>query len=277
MLWYADLVRIRLSAAVTLSAATGFFLHSAQCNRTFLIMTTGVFLLATGASACNQVTERLRDALMNRTMDRPLPKGRIKVTQAAAISWVHMMFGVVLLVLTGWVPAFLGVGNVLMYNIAYTHLKPRSFLAILPGSLVGAIPPLIGYTAAGGDFLAPNILTFAGFMFLWQIPHFWIIMVKYRSEYETAGFKTFPFGITDRYVHRVIFLWAILTTLLLTLSMQTWGWLNPQIAILALPLNIFFIIAFYRTLNRKKHSKAFVMINVFGLLVMLVLILNAWL
>jgi protoheme IX farnesyltransferase len=175
------------------SAATWHILFDGMSDWWGLTATiAGVYLLAGGSSALNQFQERDRDGLMPRTAGRPIPAKQIKETSALLIALSMMAAGILTLFLfTGIVPVILGFINVILYNLIYTPLKRHSSLALLPGALVGAIPPLIGFTAAGGNILAPEALFISLFMFIWQLPHFWLLQIAYNDDYQKAGFDSF--------------------------------------------------------------------------------------
>jgi protoheme IX farnesyltransferase len=278
---YAALVRFRLSLAVTLSAITGYFIFNSKADFNLLFLISGIFLLATGASALNQVTERHQDGLMQRTKNRPLPLNEINPRTALLFSLCHLAAGIALLLFYGIIPALFGILNVILYNLVYTGLKKITPLAVIPGAAVGAIPPIIGYTAAGGTFLTNDILLFSGFMFLWQLPHFWLILVKYREDYQKAGFKTFSYRITEQQIKNLIFFWVIFSTTSLIYFITTGLVFNKYLSALLIPLNLLFIFVFYQLLYKKEGLQAtkgaFILVNSFGLLVMLMFIINAFL
>ncbi len=281
LLTLAELVRFRLSAAVTLSAVTGYFIFTTRGETSLVLLITGVFLLSAGASALNQYDEKDQDILMGRTGKRPLPLGKIKPLTALAFSITWITTGIGLLLYIGILPALLGFLNILLYNFVYTRLKRITPLAVIPGSAVGAIPPLIGFTAAGGLTLQDEILLFSAFMFLWQLPHFWLILVKYRDDYQKAGFKTFSSKVSDAQIKYLVFGWIVCTTSLLVVFSMGGLVFNTYLNAVLIPVNAVFILAFYRLLfrhyNTEALKKAYIMVNAFGLLVMALFILNAFL
>jgi protoheme IX farnesyltransferase len=171
--------------------------------------------------------------------------------------------------------------NVVIYNFVYTSLKRITVLAVIPGAMAGAIPPLIGYAAAGGVFPRTEIILFTGFMFFWQLPHFWLILIKYREDYQKAGFKTFSYRITEQQIKNLIFFWVIFSTTFLVYFITTGLVFNKYLSSLLIPLNLLFIFVFYQLLYKKEglHAAkgAFILVNSFGLLVMLIFIINAFL
>lgn len=276
---YAGLIRFRLSAAVSFSALTGFLIYGMHAGSGILLPVAGVFLLASGASVLNQVSEQPEDSRMKRTMNRPLPLHVIKPQQAILFSACLIAAGTLLLLLTGLIPALLGLLNIVLYNFIYTPLKKYTSLAIIPGAAVGAIPPLIGFTAAGGKSLTAGIILFSLFMFLWQLPHFWLIIIKYREDYQRAGFKIISGD--DHKIRNLVFFWVLTSSALLLFFITRNLILNTWLLSLFIPANVLFILLFYQILYKNPviagTQKAFVLINTFGLLIMLLFIINTFL
>ncbi len=272
----AELTKWKLSLAVAFSSVTGFLIASGGVDIGLARVAAGVFLLSSGAAALNQYTERGSDALMARTAGRPLPSARMTPLTAIIIASVLLVSGSLLLAFTGRMPFILGLVNVLLYNVIYTGLKKRTALAILPGALVGAIPPVIGYTAAGGSMTDTVIMLFALFMFLWQIPHFWLLLVRYGSEYERAGFKILFSNTDSEKIKRLVFLWILASSLALWILAGIFMPLPALAGALLLILNIVFILLFRQIINLpetgKRSKHAFILLNSFSILVMIVLI-----
>jgi len=241
----------------------------------------GVFLLAAGTSALNQVQECSRDALMKRTAKRPIPSGEISRAVASSISLFLILVGTLLLSWNGWLPMVLGLSNIVFYNLIYTPLKSRSWLAIIPGALVGAVPPLIGWTSAGFYIFHPNAMFVAIFVFLWQIPHFWLLMIKYGKEYESAGFSSISKMLNEHQIKLVVFNWGVITSLFLMLFPFFGFTFKPVLLIFLVGINFLFVALFYRFLFRDRSSKtirkAFILINSYAMVVFVFLVINAFL
>jgi heme o synthase len=275
----ADLTKYRLSLAVTFSAITGYLISGERIMFSLFLLIFGIFLLAAGAAALNQFTEKETDALMERTRNRPIPSNRIDPLQAFYISVFLIAAGLIILSFTGIVPVLLAALAIVLYNLVYTKLKMISVFSVLPGALVGALPPLIGYTSAGASLARNEIIMFSSFMFLWQLPHFWIILIRFREDYRRAGFSTFKAGFSGRQIKMLIFAWVILTTFLIIIfsikELLFSGFMNSLLII----LNLFFILFFYFMLFGKDENRsvksAFILINSFSLLVMILFIVNA--
>lgn len=206
----AALFRLTLSLAIAFSGCAGAILFSRSLNAFALYVFSGIFLLSCAASAFNQILERQWDLLMERTSDRPLPSKRIRPCGALVLAVVTGIAGVMVLGCGGSRSgAFLGVLNLLLYVAVYTPLKRRSRYAYFIGALTGAIPPMIGWTAAGGPAGDPFILVVALFMYVWQIPHFLLLQLRFGKEYAAAGFPPLLAATGEKKVRRIVFLWLL--------------------------------------------------------------------
>ena len=273
------LTRIRLSLMVTISAVTGYFLTGSAPGWGLLYLFAGVFFLAAGTTVLNQIQESNRDGLMARTKHRPIPAGEITLVSASVVSGLLLAGGTLLLSLNGWIPMALGISNIVFYNLIYTPLKTRSWLAIIPGAVVGAVPPLMGWTSAGHYIFHLHAVFVAIFVFLWQIPHFWLLMIKYGKEYEKAGFSSISRTLNEGQIKSVVFYWGVITSLFLMLFPFFGFRFHPVVLTLLVGMNFGFILLFHRFLFGEKNSKtihkAFILINSYALVVFLFLVLNA--
>jgi heme o synthase len=191
---FVELVKPRITFMVLVTAAIGLYLGMQGGVPVSLLVDTllGTGLVAAGASALNQVLERDTDALMRRTSERPLPAGRLDPDAA-------LVFGVILSVvglfsLATWVnllTALVGAVAIAGYVFVYTPLKRTSSLATVIGAIPGALPPVMGWTAARGS-LEPGAWILFGILFLWQLPHFLAIAWLCREDYARAGFPMLP-------------------------------------------------------------------------------------
>lgn len=191
---WVELTKPRIAALVTVTAAVGFVLASPAAVDIpgLLAALIGTALAAAGAGALNQVVEREVDATMRRTMDRPVPAGRIDANVGLAYGLGLSALGLVTL----WFganprAAILAVVTTLLYVGVYTPLKKTTPLNTLVGAVPGAIPPVIGWTAATGglDWGAAALFSI---LFLWQLPHFLSIAWIYREDYVRGGLKMLP-------------------------------------------------------------------------------------
>ncbi len=199
---YADLFKARLTLLVLLTTMVGFYVGY-QGPMDYGLMTwalAGTSLLACGASALNQLIEREYDARMRRTRDRPLPSGRMQPRTVLAIGVATAALGLACLVLAvNWVTAALGALSLVSYVFIYTPMKRLTWMNTLVGAVPGALPPLMGWTAARGQITSEGLALFAILAF-WQLPHFMAIAWIYRDEYAKAGFQMLP--LVDHDGHR---------------------------------------------------------------------------
>lgn len=154
----------------------------------------GTVLATAGALALNQYIERRVDSVMERTRTRPLPSGRLAPGNALIFGLLLVLLGVGYLWATvGTLPALLTLFSAAAYNFVYTPLKSRSYAATFAGSVPGAMPALIGWSAATGEISVPAIALFA-IAFLWQLPHVLALAWILREDYARAGFHMGPSG-----------------------------------------------------------------------------------
>lgn len=273
------LIKYKLSLAVTLSATLGFFLFRQGADPALPLLIAGVFLLAGGSAAFNQLQERKQDSLMGRTHTRPIPSGRISPLAGIITAALFSISGLLVLSRFGAAPVLLGGLNLVLYNGLYTPLKTRTSFAVLPGGLVGAIPPMIGWTAAGGPLFHPNILFIATLMFLWQMPHFWLLIIRYGKEYEAAGFPTIKRYLDEGQTKRLIFYWMVVSSFFLMTAPLFGISLRPALfagmVIVNLALIGMFYIVLFRKTSESRLKLIFILTNVFLTLVLVMLILNS--
>lgn len=207
---FFELGKIRITSFVAISASVGYILAASEIKLEMLWVVLGVFLLSCGSSAFNQVQEHLHDAKMNRTKRRPLPSGSMTYNSAVLASSGMVLSGLSILYFGAGLNSFLlGIFAVFWYNIFYTPLKRVTSLAVVPGALVGAIPPLIGWVAGGGWLFSPLIWVFAIFIFIWQIPHFWLLLMVYEDDYRSAGFPVLTDMFSSGQLTRITFAWIV--------------------------------------------------------------------
>jgi heme o synthase len=211
---YAELSKFGIVLLVLVSAAAGFMLR-APLGADFpwvhgLVVLAGVMLLSSGASALNQVQERDKDALMARTANRPLPSGRLTHSQGLVFAALATLGGAVVLWLgIGRTAGVLGLIAAAFYNGVYTPwLKPTSPFAAVPGAIPGSIPPVIGWVAAGGSVTDAGAIILFGILFLWQMPHFWALSLRYRADYASGGFPMVSEVVGVEGTARLILLYA---------------------------------------------------------------------
>jgi protoheme IX farnesyltransferase len=190
---YLELTKPRITSLIVLTSAAGFCLASRSVDYVPLLSAMiGIALLSSGIATLNQYMERDLDGLMRRTADRPLPSGKLAPWEALWFGvGLTMLAEVYLAVLVNPLTALLGLFVIAGYLFGYTPLKTRTSLSTMVGAFPGAVPPLIGWTAARGDLSVEAWVLFA-ILFLWQFPHFLAIAWMYREDYGRAGILMLP-------------------------------------------------------------------------------------
>ncbi len=199
---FGVLVKFKLSTIVVLTSILAYAIGLAGSTldmSTLFCLAVGGFSITFAANAMNQVLERDFDKLMDRTKDRPVASGRMTISNAVLISGVLSVIGIILLSMIGPVVALLGTVSYLLYAFVYTPLKRTGTIAVAIGAIPGALPILIGTTAAEGSITLFGLMLFF-IQFFWQFPHFWAIGYLSFDDYSNANFKLLPEkeGIIDR-------------------------------------------------------------------------------
>lgn len=274
-----ELGKFRIALLVCLSAAAGFILSSGYLNPGLLLPTLAVFILASGSAALNHYQERDYDRLMKRTSNRPVPSGRVTPANALGVAIGLIVIGSILLYRSSNSTALLlGLVTVIWYNAVYTPLKRKSPLAVIPGALIGALPPAIGWTAAGGKLLDPFLLITALFFFVWQIPHFWLLLLKFGDEFEKAGYPTLTSRYSNQQIAKFTFSWIIITAII-SMIIPVFGTHSSLLLYIGLFLSAVWLLVTSRNLlhfteDLDTLKNTFLNINVYIMLVMSALTLD---
>ncbi|MEP4534554.1 MAG: heme o synthase [Cyclobacteriaceae bacterium] len=191
---YIELLKVRLSSLVAFSCGFGYLLGSSgEVNWLhFSALLFGGFLISGSSVIINQIKEVEYDKLMKRTKGRPLPTGRLSINEAWGFTIVTGSVGLGLLIWqTNPITVVLSVLSMVLYSYVYTPLKRVGPIAVFVGAIPGALPPLLGWTAATGVVTYEALIIF-GIQFIWQFPHFWAIAWVADEDYKKAGFKLLP-------------------------------------------------------------------------------------
>ena len=272
-----ELSKVRITIAVAFTTITGYILALRGYNLGFLLPTLGIFLLACGASVINHLQERKTDAVMERTRMRPLPSRKVTLTFALLVAIIEILAGSLVLLLSAGIKALvLGLIALIWYNVIYTNLKRITPHAVIPGSVIGSIPPLVGWVAAGGDLLSNQALILSAFFFIWQVPHFYLLAIKYGNEYEAAGLPAITSRMTLTRIRKLVFFWVVLSALAavaIAFSKLTVSAISAIAIIMAgLALVLIFIPILHEKQETFKAIRYFMKINYFVLFVILMLI-----
>ncbi len=185
----AVLAKWGITFFVALSAGLGVLYAGGSFESVTVLMLVGTALTSAGAGALNQYLEREQDALMPRTMGRPIPANRIRPMSALMLGLVWTLFGLMILALfVSWLSAMTAFLAWFLYVAVYTPMKRKTWLCNIPGAVAGALPTLIGWFSVRYS-LEPRALVLFIFMFAWQWPHLIALQALYRKEYEQAGFS----------------------------------------------------------------------------------------
>lgn len=274
-----ELTKFRITFFVMITTGFGYISAANNYDNKLILVLLGTLLLACGSAVFNHYQERKIDLMMDRTKSRPIPSGRISAKKAFNIGVVLTLIGsLILLFFVNQIAFVLGTLNLVWYNLIYTPLKRKTSLAIIPGSIVGAIPPMIGWVAAGGYVFDFRILVIAFFFFIWQIPHFWLLMLKLDRDYKSAHLPTVTNLFTKTQLARITFSWTVATGLSSILIPITLKISNSVTLLLMIFLTVAIIVSSFKLLRFSENNfptiSAFRSINLFVLSVIVVLSLN---
>lgn len=273
-----ELGKVRISLPVALSALAGYVLYSGKIDRQGFLLSVGVFFMSCGSGALNHWQESKTDALMPRTKNRPIPSGQISPNQGLMVILGYALTGSLILVCSNPMAALvLSWATLVSYNLIYTPLKKVTAFAVIPGSLVGALPPIIGWTAAGGNILAEPILIVATFFFIGQIPHFWLLLLLFGDQYKLAGLQSLTDIFSELQIKRITYIW-VLTTIASAFLVLYFVLAHPVILVLLLLYIFYLLFSLTRNVFFRENFKvlpAFYKLNFLYLFMMLFLIADS--
>lgn len=208
---WLGLVKLRISLMNAVSSLAGYVVFRPCIGWDLIANVASVFVLACGSAALNNYQDRNLDGLFSRTRERPLPKHLISARHALMVSMILIITGLggLFMIHSMGSPVLLGVLAVILYNCVYTPLKSKTVFAIIPGSICGMLPPLIGWVAAGGSIHASQIIVLMAVLGLWQLPHFWLILLSDHEEYRQAGLRNMLSVFSIEQLNRIIFVWVM--------------------------------------------------------------------
>ncbi len=273
-------IKFRIVLLSTLSAATGYIVAYEGFSWRLGLFVMAMFVLAGGAAALNQFQERGKDGLMERTRLRPLPAGEFLPWVALVLVVGLLGVGVgVLLLFFGVLTAGLGMMAVVLYNGMYTYLKRVTAFAAVPGALIGALPPVIGWFAGGGSVQSPVWVGLLVFFYMWQVPHFWLLLGIHAEDYIRAGFPSLTQTFSAAQLARITFVWVVATACM--------GMLFPLLRMFHHPVSL--VVLFLgvvglcvgavglvrsRGVGVMVYRRVFMFINVFAVVIMVTLIID---
>jgi protoheme IX farnesyltransferase len=270
---YSDfkaITKAGLAISVVFSSVAGFILGTNNDDSfnwiVLLKLIVGGYCMVGASNAFNQVIEKDLDTLMDRTKNRPIPSGRMSSSVALSIAWILTIFGIFLLYTINPKTAMFGAISIFLYTSVYTPLKTVTSLAVFVGAFPGAIPFMLGWVAATGNFGIEAGTLFL-IQFFWQFPHFWAIGWFLFEDYEKAGFFMLPTGKKDKGTALQILLytiWLIVASLLPALGYTGQLYTTPTAAVIVFLLGIwmlFYAVQLYK-LRSAKAARALMLVSV---------------
>jgi protoheme IX farnesyltransferase len=265
-----------LSALTAAAAVAGYLVAAPRFSPGAVWAGLGVLLLAGGAAALNEYQEREIDRRMDRTKGRPIPSGRVRPELALVFAAVLLGAGLVILSRGGTRPAVLGALAVVWYNGVYTPLKKTSAMAAVPGALSGALAPVVGGAFAGARLGDPRIAALALLLFIWQIPHFWLIVLERVREFREAGLPNLLDVLSETQARRVVAHW-VLGTAAASLVVAGWGGFGfpaDRWAVLAISLWLAARALLYRASPLRPERSLFRTMNIHMAVLLLIISLD---
>jgi heme o synthase len=270
---YSDFVAItkaRLAISVVFSSLAGYLLGVSHLNTSHLsilvMLAIGGYCMVGASNAFNQIIEKDLDALMNRTMNRPIPAGRMSVNKAFVIASVLTLIGLVILYMINPKTAMFGAISIFLYTCVYTPLKTITPLSVFVGAFPGAIPFMLGWVAATNNFGIEAGTLFI-IQFFWQFPHFWAIGWFLFDDYERGGFFMLPTGKRDKATAIQVILytiWLVVASVFPSFGYTGQLYLTSISAVIVLLLGLwmlFYAVKLYQNQN-DKSAKTLMLVSV---------------
>ena len=267
---FKAITKAGLAISVVFSSIAGYVLGFDEAHPfswlVLLKLAIGGYCMVGASNAYNQVIEKDLDALMDRTKDRPVASGRMSPRLALIVASLLTVFGIVLLYTINPKSAMFGAISIFLYTSIYTPLKTVTPLSVFVGAFPGAIPFMLGWVAASGEFGIEAGTLFL-IQFFWQFPHFWAIGWFLYEDYEKAGFFMLPTGKKDKGTSLQIILysvWLIIASLLPALGRTGQLFLSPIAAVLVLLLGLwvlFYAVRLYQ-IKTAKAARTLMLVSV---------------
>lgn len=267
---FKEITKAGLAISVLFSSIAGYFLGVNEQNpfqwSVLLMLIVGGYCMVGASNAYNQVIEKDIDALMDRTKNRPVPSGRMSPQVALVVASLLTIVGISLLYMINPKSAMFGAISIFLYTSVYTPLKTVTSLSVFVGAFPGAIPFMLGWVAATGDFGIEAGTLFL-IQFFWQFPHFWAIGWFLYEDYEKAGIFMLPMGKKDQGTALQIILysvWLIVASLLPALGYTGRFYITPVAAVLVFLLGLwmlFYAVKLYK-IKTAKAARTLMLVSV---------------
>lgn len=247
---YTQLTKFGIVVFVLLSGLAGYLLSFPIGTefdiKSFLTFFAGMYFISSGSLALNQVQEWEKDQMMPRTASRPIAAGRIKPAAAGILSFIFIAVGAELLFEVSVISAAIGLLIVALYNGFYVYKwKPEWAFGAIPGALPGALPVTMGYAAHTNNIWSPISVYIFLILFIWQMPHFWCLAIRFKDDYSKAGFPVLPaiHGIEKTLYHIRVWVVIYILTAIASVALFQNFWIH---IILVLPFSFFVLKYFIR-------------------------------
>lgn len=267
---FKEITKAGLAISVVFSSIAGYLLGVDEINQsaitTLIMLAVGGYCMVGASNAYNQIIEKDLDALMDRTKNRPIPSGRMSVNTAFIIASVLTILGLVILYNINEKSAMFGAISIFLYTSVYTPLKTKTPLSVFVGAFPGAIPFMLGWVAATGEFGIEAGTLFL-IQFFWQFPHFWAIGWFLYDDYKKGGFYMLPSGNRDKSTAMQIILytiWLTVASILPCFGYTGQLFLTPIAAVIVLLLGVwmlFYAIKLYQN-KTDKAAKTLMLVSV---------------
>jgi heme o synthase len=208
--YYLELSKLTIMIPVSLTGFTGYFIFEPRLSYKIVFVSIGILFMAVSSSILNQIQEVKLDSRMSRTHNRPIPAGKISLEKSIFFFVINLIAGAIIIYSAGNLKAaIIGIITVLWYNGIYTYSKRITAFAVVPGAITGALPPLIGWVAAGGGIWDRPVVFLEFLFFTGQIPHFWLLIIKYGEQYKDAGLPSLTSVFSINQINRLTFTWVV--------------------------------------------------------------------
>ncbi len=280
---FASLTKFGIVVFVLLAGvagyATSFQIETPFDFKQFLFFLVGLYLLSSGSLALNQVQEYKLDQKMPRTQKRPIASGKLKPAAGLIISVLLLFLGINMLHETNPMAGYVAVVSVLLYNGLYTmYLKPKWIFAAVPGAIPGALPVTIGYAANNSDIFNSDSVYLFLIMFLWQMPHFWTLAIKFMEDYRLGDVPTLPVSLG---VEKTLFHVGLYTFTYCGVAIASPFFLHTSWVYAALVFPFVFMLLkeffhMYRTNAKEKWFSFFMWTNISMLVFIFIPVIDKW-
>lgn len=262
----ATLAKLPLCLLIGVSALLGFALSPLADLKNGIVVAFGIVLVSGSGACLNCCQEARQDSFMSRTKSRPIPSGQMSLKGGLIQALLLAMAGVAVLffAVEDYRVTLLTLLSLFLYNSVYTPLKSRSVLAIIPGAVCGSMPPIIGWIAGGGELVSYGAFILFTLFLLWQIPHFWLIVLHYREDYFNSDQPSMLKYFSRRQLELLVFVWIMSMAIVIQLIAATFVELSFFVRAALMGFALFLEITFFLelfSLKRYGHKVLFILLN----------------